>query len=461
MFVHAHPDDETITTGGTLATLIDLGSAVTVLTCTRGEKGEIVPADLQHLLADQLNGTRREPCNAQGDAVAAHREGEISAAMTALGVIDHRWLGDANARVATSAPRRYRDSGMVWGETGPEAVANLEPDALCAAAFGEIAADIATVIIATGATAVVSYDVRGGYGHPDHVLAAAAARRAAAVIGIPFWEIDQAPHEAEQGKISRGGTAATDTANDSFSVDVRPVLQRKIAALRSHRSQLTVEGWSITMSGGQVSQIGLDERFRLGNEELGNEELGNDKPRDLEVGHKQPGVDTDTDADTDTGVGTGDSTSTVTQATPPLTSWKQLTWLQRLAAGAFTVGAGVVVGAITTVAHQSDLTVATISIPLGLVVGLIVIATVLVGLRLVSTGRAVAVCAAVGILGAIAILSQESAGGSVLVPAEPLALYWVYGPIVIAFFSLAWPNLAQARRDKLKFSTSSNGTSTP
>ena len=71
LFVHAHPADESIVTGGTIATLVDRRASVTVLTCTRGEGAE------------------------------------LAAALAELGVTDHRWLGDSNARWAGREPRRY------------------------------------------------------------------------------------------------------------------------------------------------------------------------------------------------------------------------------------------------------------------------------------------------------------------------------------------------------------------
>lgn len=416
LLVHAHPDDETITTGGTIAQLTAAGAQATVLTCTRGEQGEVVPADLQPLLAENSGA-------AQGDAVAAHREQEIADAMVALGVTDHRWLGSVDARVAGRAPRRYRDSGMVWGSDGPVIPSDLHPDALCAAHPGEVAADIATVIADTRATAVISYNRAGGYGHPDHVAVAAAARHAAAILGVPFWAIDDVVSENEPQLADsppRRNEGSGESSN-ALIVDVRPVLQRKLSALRAHRSQLTVTGDVIVMSGGQVNAIGLDEGYRRD---------------DAVVAPKEHAF-----------------------AAP--VSWTELSWRRRILASVFTVGAGAAVGAITTIAHQSEVSVLGVDVPLGLIAGLAVIAALLVGLRLVSEGRAFAGLAAAGILGMIAILSQESAGGSVLVPVEPLAAYWVYAPVAIAFFALAWPNLAQVRRDKLGSTSSSNGSFTP
>ena len=85
--MHAHPDDESIGTGATMAKYAAEGARVTLVTCTLGELGEIIPPDLSHLLPDELG---------------QHRIGELDRACRALGVEDHRFLGGEG---------RYRD----WG----------------------------------------------------------------------------------------------------------------------------------------------------------------------------------------------------------------------------------------------------------------------------------------------------------------------------------------------------------
>ena len=112
LFVHAHPDDETITTGATIATLVENGAAVTVLTLTRGERGEVIPVDLASLEGDL-------------EALAAVREAELAQALSHLGVRDHRFLGNPDARWAGRTARRYVDSGMRWGARGAQASASL------------------------------------------------------------------------------------------------------------------------------------------------------------------------------------------------------------------------------------------------------------------------------------------------------------------------------------------------
>src|SRR6476661_8982199 len=97
LLVHAHPDDESIGQGATMARYVSEGRHVTIVTCTAGEMGEILVPELAHLAADQEDG------------LGEHRRTEIEAAMKALGVTDHRWLGGFG---------RFRDSGMKWHEDG-------------------------------------------------------------------------------------------------------------------------------------------------------------------------------------------------------------------------------------------------------------------------------------------------------------------------------------------------------
>ncbi len=231
LVVHAHPDDESITTGGTLATLVDRGALVTLVTCTRGERGEVIPEHLRH-----LEGT---------PGLVRERERELAEALAALGVTDHRWLGAQGARREGLPPRRYADSGMRWGASGrAEPLPDPAPDSLCAAELGEVAADLASVILDVRPDVVVSYGADGGYGHPDHVRAAEAARRAASVLDVPFCAI-ASPEEPA-----------------SIEVDVAPVLERKRRALRAHRTQLLVGETDIRYPDGRSEPITTVERYR-------------------------------------------------------------------------------------------------------------------------------------------------------------------------------------------------------
>ncbi|MFT4123153.1 MAG: PIG-L family deacetylase [Microbacteriaceae bacterium] len=226
LFVHAHPDDETIATGGWLALQADAGARPVVLSCTRGERGEIVDAGLAARLPDAA-------------ALAAERERELGRALAVLGVAEHHWLGGAR--------RRYTDSGMVWGADGrPAPVPDPTPDALTAADFDDVVDDIAAVAREVGAQGVVGYDDGGGYGHPDHVRAGRAAYAAASALGLPFLAIGSGrPGSPEEGE----------------PLDVSAVLHRKRAALAEYRTQLVVEGDRFAGANGVWEPIAATERI--------------------------------------------------------------------------------------------------------------------------------------------------------------------------------------------------------
>ncbi|PZF56947.1 hypothetical protein DEJ23_08275 [Curtobacterium sp. MCSS17_008] len=212
LFVHAHPDDETLSSGGTIATLIELGAEVTVLTATRGERGEMLTDALAPLAGD-------------GPRVAAHRETEIAAALAALGGPAHLWLGGPGARPTDLPVRRYTDSGMQWGPDGRATSATDAPaDSLTRADLGEVVDDLRAAIRSTGADAVVSYADDGGYGHPDHVRVHHAARYAARAEEVPFSMI-----------------VAPDADEVDLTVDVVPVRAKVRAAVEQYRSQVAVD----------------------------------------------------------------------------------------------------------------------------------------------------------------------------------------------------------------------------
>jgi len=147
LFVHAHPDDETLTTGLTMAHYVDAGHDVHVLTCTLGEEGEVIPPRLRPLAAD------RE------DRLGPWRREELRRAMDRLGVT-HSVLGeDPDSGVLS----RYRDSGMA----GTPSAAH--PEAFAGADLADAAALLAEHLRALDPDVVVTYDEHGGYGHPDHI----------------------------------------------------------------------------------------------------------------------------------------------------------------------------------------------------------------------------------------------------------------------------------------------------
>ena len=233
LFVHAHPDDETIDTGGTIALLVARGAEVTVLTCTRGERGEVIPDDLK-------------PALESAESMAALRTRELEVAMRCLGVTDHRYLGDDHAR--------YLDSGMRWGRHGAEPAGDSDPASLVAADFDDVVADVASVVADVAPSAVVSYTDRGGYGHPDHIRAYQAARHAAELYDVPFYSVLPVASMSAVGSIPAAGARL-------IEVDVEPVLDRKRGALEAYRSQLTLDEDTIVFSGGQRQPISLVERY--------------------------------------------------------------------------------------------------------------------------------------------------------------------------------------------------------
>lgn len=229
VFLHAHPDDETLATGVLLAWLAEAGYRVDVVTATRGEQGEVVPGPL-HALA----GT---------PALVEHREAELAGALAELGVAGHAFLGTPPARAGGRAPRRYTDSGMRWldeAETlaGPGDAAG--PDSLTAAPAEQAAEDLAAYLTATGADAVVGYDRHGGYGHPDHVACAVIARAASRSTGVPLLQVVSPPLLPVPGAVA---------------FDLPEYLPRVQAALRHHASQLVVDGADVVHVGGQRQAI--------------------------------------------------------------------------------------------------------------------------------------------------------------------------------------------------------------
>lgn len=239
--VHAHPDDETITTGGTIARYAaDPDTRVTLVTCTLGEQGEVMVPELAGLAADQA------------DQLGGYRMGELAAACAALGLSDHRFLGGVG---------RWRDSGMVVVPGGRAAAP--PPDTLHPRAFSapeardEQARALAKIMAEVRPQVVIGYDPSGGYGHPDHVraheIAMTAAAEATSVRKV-YWTV------APRGAVTDGLAALAGATERGLPwrlaepdelapvpddvvttrLDVSAVLGAKLAALRAHATQLGV-----------------------------------------------------------------------------------------------------------------------------------------------------------------------------------------------------------------------------
>jgi len=154
LFVHAHPDDESLTCGIVMAHHVARGDEVHVLTCTLGEEGEVIPPGLAHLEG------------APDDALGPHRHGELAEALRRVGAAMHV-LGAGPHRLS-----RYRDSGMVGS------AAAARPEAFTGADLDEAAGLVVDLIATVRPHVVVTYDEHGGYGHPDHVQTHRVTRRA-------------------------------------------------------------------------------------------------------------------------------------------------------------------------------------------------------------------------------------------------------------------------------------------
>jgi N-acetyl-1-D-myo-inositol-2-amino-2-deoxy-alpha-D-glucopyranoside deacetylase len=266
LFVHAHPDDESINNGATMAKYAAAGTHVALVTCTLGEEGEVVVDELAHLAADK------------DDQLGAHRIGELAAAMDALGVADHRFLGGAG---------RYRDSGMM-GEP-----ANERPDCFWQAPVDEAAAYLVQTIRGVRPQVLVTYDENGGYGHPDHIQAHRVAMRAFELaaetgfrrdLGEP-WQVAKVYWNAIADSSIRQAILALREAGDTTTfqgidpdgdipyavpddlvtteIDGTDYADAKLAALRAHATQIKVNGPFFALSNNLGSEVMAHEQYRL------------------------------------------------------------------------------------------------------------------------------------------------------------------------------------------------------
>jgi len=265
LLVHAHPDDETIGTGAVMAKYAAEGALVTLVTCTLGEEGEVLVPELEHLASDQQDG------------LGQHRIGELAAAMEALRVTDHRFLG---------GPGRWRDSGMMGT---PQ---NDRPECFWQADVAEATADLVRIVREVRPQVVVTYDERGGYGHPDHIQAhrvtVAAIAKASdpsyqSSLGEP-WRVAKTYWTAFPKSVLQAGIDllkasgqtnffGADSADDlpfgnpdeevTTEVDASEQLAGKVAAMRAHASQIAVDGPFFALSNGVGQQAMGIEYFIL------------------------------------------------------------------------------------------------------------------------------------------------------------------------------------------------------
>ena len=265
LLVHAHPDDETIGTGATMARYAASGAQVSLVTCTLGEFGEILVPELVELECDR------------GNQLGGYRMGELSGALAASGVTDHRYLGGAG---------RFRDSGMIGtpGNAGPRAFWRAADDPRVFAVAVAAAVD---VIREVRPQVVITYDPDGQYGHPDHIMAnrvTTAALASAADRGypgdLPPWTVSKFYWTAlsrsalAEGLDALGETAfhrhdpvdfagAVDDQLISTVIDASAFVGAKAAAMRAHATQISVQGNYYALSNGLAMPLSGVECFRL------------------------------------------------------------------------------------------------------------------------------------------------------------------------------------------------------
>ena len=274
LLVHAHPDDETIGQGATMAKYVARGTQVTLVTCTLGEEGEVLVPDLEHLASHREDGLGR------------HRITELASAMKELGVTDHRVLGGAG---------HYRDSGMVWHEEG-HAIAgeDVKEGTFWRADLLEAADLLVEIIREVKPQVLVTYDQFGGYGHPDHIQAHRVATYATSLAAVPSyrpelgeaWDISKVYWGAMSESRMREGLRALRAAGDmnafegmdpdgplppfivpdellSAMVVADDFADAKIRAMKAHATQIEVDGPFFALSNNIGNKVWGTEFFRL------------------------------------------------------------------------------------------------------------------------------------------------------------------------------------------------------
>jgi len=250
-FFHAHPDDEAIATGGTMASLAAQGHRVVLVTATGGELGEVADGFLR-----------------PGESLGDRRALELAEAAAVLGVARQVFLG-------------YHDSGMAGEES------NARDDVFATAELDEAVSRLAGILAEEASDVLVTYDEHGGYGHPDHVRVhdvgtAAADRAGTPVVYLTTMDRDFMSALRREAAESDLGSAddleGTDTMGEpaariTTELDVTPWLAAKRAAMAAHASQITEESFFLRMPEDVFARVWGQEwfiRVRPGPDGLGD-----------------------------------------------------------------------------------------------------------------------------------------------------------------------------------------------
>lgn len=264
LLVHAHPDDETIATGATMARYAAAGAQVTLVTCTLGEQGEVVVPELEHLSAQRDN------------VLGQFRIAELAAACAALGVSDHVFLG---------GPGRWQDSGMMGT---PE---NDQPQCFWRAELAEPVAALVAVLRSRRPQVVITYDENGGYGHPDHIQAHRVTMAALGPAADPTyrpelgeaWSVAKVYWTAIPKSVLADGIEWMRSQQHDFfgvqsveelpfgtadelvttAVDARDFLPAKLAAMKAHATQIRLDGPLFALADGVGHQAFGVEYYQL------------------------------------------------------------------------------------------------------------------------------------------------------------------------------------------------------
>lgn len=285
LFVHAHPDDESLGNGATMAKYVAEGVDVSLVTCTLGEGGPIIPPELKHL------GSRHD------DTLGRHRAEELATAMRQIGVTNHRFLGGAG---------RYRDSGKMGSSQ------NERPNCFWQADVDVAAGHLAEVIREIRPHVVVTYDENGGYGHPDHIQAHRVTMRAIALASnagsgksephqvskvygncLPRSLVESSLRQLKESSgTARHRRIATveyipgviDDDLVTSAIDGRQYATKKAAAMRAHATQIVVDWPYFTLSDGVVQPVYATEYYQLLQSTVGSGATGSVWEDDLFTG---------------------------------------------------------------------------------------------------------------------------------------------------------------------------------
>ena len=257
LLVHAHPDDETINNGVTMAKYAEAGAAVTLVTCTRGEEGEVLVTELANLASDK------------DDKLGEHREIELKDAMAQLGINDFRFLGTPN--------KKWRDSGMMGT---PQ---NERGDVFWQADLDEASLELVKIILEIKPQVLITYDEFGGYGHPDHIKAHRVAMRATELAAEQGWQVSKIywntmPRSIIQMGIEKMKEVGSDffgaqSADDlpfakpdelvTTVVNAPEYVPQKLAAMKAHATQISEDGPFFALSKNLGLSVWGDEYYTL------------------------------------------------------------------------------------------------------------------------------------------------------------------------------------------------------